>query len=228
MTKPVSSSGGPTLTRLSMIASCLLLSVLPAAAADYQRGALVRVAQLYLSPDLNSAKLAEMDRGREIIVLETSREWLHVEANLSEERTVSGWMLDKGVVRKSTPNGDRVLFGEAVDSEDQASRRHGRNGAAQDAMRLYYRVADYFPNSPSAGEAMYRSADIRWQLEKSDVSTRPSSREREAYLREGMEEKYFKEVMKKFPGTKWADLAMQPPSRSIPTSKSRRARAGFS
>ena len=162
MTKPVSSSGGPTLTRLSMIASCLLLSVLPAAAADYQRGALVRVAQLYLSPDLNSAKLAEMDRGREIIVLETSREWLHVEANLSEERTVSGWMLDKGVVRKSTPNGDRILFGEAVDSEDQASRRHGRNGAAQDAMRLYNRVADYFPNSPAAGEAMYRSADIRW------------------------------------------------------------------
>jgi len=197
----------PTLSRLSLIASCFLLAALPATAADYQRGALVRVAQLYLSPDLNSAKLAEMDRGREIIVLETSREWLHVEANLSEERTVSGWMLDKGVVRKSTPNGDRILFGEAVDSEDQASRRHGRNGAAQDAMRLYYRVADYFPNSPAAGEAMYRSADIRWQLEKSDVSTRPSSREREAYLREGMEEKYFKEVIKKFPGTKWADLA---------------------
>ncbi len=116
-------------------------------------------------------------------------------------------MLDQGVVRASTPNGDRILFGEAVDSEDQATRRHGRNGAAQDAMRLYYCVADYFPTSPLAGEAMYRSADIRWQLEKSDVSSRPSSRERDAYLREGMEEKYMKEVIKKFPGTKWADLA---------------------
>ncbi len=105
------------------------------------------------------------------------------------------------------PNGDKILFGEAVDSEDQASRRHGRNGAAQDAMRLYYRVADYFPTSPLAGEAMYRSADIRWQLEKADVSSRPSARERESYLREGMEEKYMKEVIKKFPGTKWADLA---------------------
>ena len=54
---------------------------------------------------------------------------------------------------------------------------------------------------------MYRSADIRWQLEKADVSSRPSARERESYLREGMEEKYMKEVIKKFPGTKWADLA---------------------
>ena len=185
----------------------LLLLTLPAAAADFQRGTVVRVAQIYLSPDASSAKLAEMDRGREIIIMETSREWAHVQANLSEERTISGWVLDKGVVRASTPNGDKIVFGEAVDSEDQASRRHGRNGAAQDAMRLYYRAAEYFPTSPLAAEAMYRSADIRWQLEKSDVSTRPSSRERESFLREGMEEKYMKEVIKKFPGTKWADLA---------------------
>ena len=202
-------SGGATLLRAFLILGWLLAlaSAVPAAAAKYERGAVVRVAQIYLSPDTSSAKLAEMDRGREIIVLETSREWAHVEANLSEERTVTGWVLDKGVVRASTPNGDKILFGEAVDSEDQASRRHGRNGAAQDAMRLYYCVAEYFPTSPLAGEAMYRSADIRWQLEKLDVSSRPSSREREAYLREGMNEQYMKEVIKKFPGTKWADLA---------------------
>ena len=54
---------------------------------------------------------------------------------------------------------------------------------------------------------MYRSADIRWQMEKSDVSARPSAKEREAFLREGMDEKFMKEVIKKFPGTKWADLA---------------------
>ena len=74
-------------------------------------------------------------------------------------------------------------------------------------MRLYYRTAEYFPNSPLAAEAMYRSADIRWQLEKNDVISRPSARTQEAYLREGMEEKYMKEVIKKFPGTKWADMA---------------------
>jgi hypothetical protein len=196
-------------SRVFLALSCLLAFIfaIPANAASYERGAVVRVAQIYLSPDTSSAKLAEMDRGREIIVLETSREWVHVEANLTEERTVTGWVLDKGVVRASTPNGDKILFGEAVDSEDQASRRHGRNGAAQDAMRLYYCVADYFPTSPLAAEGMYRSADIRWQLEKADVSSRPSARERESYLREGMEEKYMKEVVKKFPGTKWADLA---------------------
>jgi hypothetical protein len=200
---------GVTLSAGCKACCCILVLaiILPATAANYQRGSLVRVAQLYLSPDLSSAKLAEIDRGREIIVLDTSREWVHVEANLSEERSVTGWMLDKGVVRASTPNGDKILYGEAVDSEDQASRRRGRNGAAQDALRLYYRVADYFPTSPLAAEAMYRSADIRWQIEKADVSSRPSSRERESYLREGMEEKYLKEVIKKFPGTKWADLA---------------------
>ncbi len=176
-------------------------------AAEYHRGAMVRVATIYISPDASSAKLGDVERGREVIILESSGKWLHVEANVTEERTVTGWIIGKGVVQASAPNGDRILYGEAVDSEDQGSQRRGRRGAAQDAMRLYYRVAEYFPSSPLAGEAMYRSADIRWQIEKSDVSTRPSSRERESFLREGMDEKYMKEVMKKFPGTKWAELA---------------------
>ena len=74
-------------------------------------------------------------------------------------------------------------------------------------MRLYYRTAEYFPTSPLAGEGMYRSADIRWQIDKADVMSRPSAKEKEAYLREGMPEDFMKEVIKKFPGTKWADLA---------------------
>jgi len=190
--------------KLMMLVIMLLASI---GAVGAERGAMVRVGTLYLSPDRDSAKLGDVERGREVIVLETSRNWLHVEANMTEEKMVTGWLLDKGVVRASTPNGDKILFGEAVDSEDQGSQRRGRRGAAQDAMRLYYRVSEYFPNSPLAGEAMYRSADIRWQIEKADVSSRPSAKARESFLREGMEEKYMKEVMKKFPGTKWADLA---------------------
>jgi len=185
----------------------LTIFVLTVSAFAAERGRLVRVGNLYLSPDPSSAKLADVERGREVVILETSRDWLHVEANLTEERSVTGWMLDKGVIRASTSNGDKILYGEAVDSEDQASQRRGRRGAAQDAMRLYYAVAQTFPKSPLAAEAMYRSADIRWQIEKADVSARPSAREREAFLREGMDEKYMKEVMKKFPGTKWAELA---------------------
>jgi hypothetical protein len=184
-----------------------LLVLCAFAPADVVRGAPIRAAAIYLSPDANSAKLGDVDRGREVIILETSRDWLHVEANMTEEKTITGWIADKFVVLSSNPTGDKILFGEAVDSEDQGSRRQGRNGAAQDAMRLYYAVAEYFPTSPLAGEAMYRAADIRWQIEKEDVMSRPSAREQDAYLREGMEEHYMKEVMKKFPGSKWADMA---------------------
>jgi hypothetical protein len=191
----------------STLAFVILLCASTVSRADVIRGAMVRIANIYVSPDPTSAKLAEIDVGREIVVIQNSRDWINVEAQLSEERIVTGWMLDKGVVRASTPNGDRVLFGEAVDAEDQASQRHGRRGAAQDALRLYYEVAELFPTSPIAAEALYRSADIRWQIEKVDVMSRPSSHERDPYLREGMTEDYVKKVIKKYPGTKWADLA---------------------
>ncbi len=177
------------------------------APAEVIRGAMVRVATIYVSPDVNSAKLGDVERGREVVVIQSSRDWINVEATITEERVMTGWILDKGVVRASTPNGDKILFGEAVDAEDQASQRHGRRGAAQDALRLYYEVSELFPTSPIAAEAMYRSADIRWQLERVDVMSRPSAHEKEAFLREGMTEDYFKRMIKKYPGTKWADLA---------------------
>jgi outer membrane protein assembly factor BamD (BamD/ComL family) len=189
-------------------------------AVAVERGVSVLPVNIYISPDANSSKLATMERGHEIVVLERSGTWIHAQAevtglplvlaendNAPEGRTVSGWLQDKGVVRTNTPNGDRILFGEAADSEAEASRRRGRRGAAQDAMRLYLFLNEFFPNSPLAPEALYRGADIRWQLEKSDVMSRPSARERDAYLREGMEEDLMKKVVKRYPGTKWADLA---------------------
>jgi hypothetical protein len=194
---------------------------LPAATAA-ERGVLVREAVIYLSPDTTSNKLGEAGRGREMILLERSRNWLHVEALLGfaqtpdpafvddedmEGKTITGWIVDTGLVWTTTPNGDRILFGAAVDSEDEASHRHGRRGADQDALRLYRRVYDLFPASPLAGEGLYRAADVKWQIEKSDVMTRPSAREKDASLRQGMDEEPMKYVMKKFPGTKWADLA---------------------
>ena len=186
----------------------VLIILLPMAMrAEVIRATTIRVMPLYLSPDNSSAKLGEVDRGREVIYLETTGEWVHVEANLTEEKIVTGWIQNKGVVQATTPDGDKILFGEAVDSEDQASQRNGRRYAAQDAMRLYGEVAELFPQSPLAGEGMYRSADIRWQIEKTDVMSLPSAKEQESYLRRGMNEDYFKKVIKKFPGTKWAYLA---------------------
>src|SRR5579864_5774189 len=142
--------------------SVFLAMVATPALAAGEHGTLVRVAEIYLSPDINSTKMAEVERGRELVVVENSSGgWAHVEAFLGPEKTVSGWILDKGFVRSTNPDGDKVVFGEAADS-DEASRRHGRRGADQDALRLYYRVFDLFPNSPLAGEALYRAADIKW------------------------------------------------------------------
>jgi len=197
--------------RISLIILIALFLTLqsntPALAAG-EHGTLIRVANIYLSPDTNSTKLAEIERGRELVVLEnTTGNWAHVEALLGEEKTVSGWILNKGFVRSTNPDGDKIVFGEAADSEDEASRRYGRRGADKDALHLYYRVYDLFPNSPLAGQSLYRAADIRWQVERADVMSRPSAKERDPGLREGMNEEWMKEVMKKFPGTKWADLA---------------------
>jgi outer membrane protein assembly factor BamD (BamD/ComL family) len=171
------------------------------------RGICVREANLYLSPDLNSQRLDTVGRGREVAILETVNNWLHVIASVTREREVTGWMLDKGIIRQSTPNGDQIVFGEAVDSESEATRRRGRKGADQDAQRLYARMAEYFPQSSYAAESLFRAADIQWQLEREDAFSRPSARERDPNMRHQIEEDFMKEVMKKYPHTKWADLA---------------------
>jgi len=183
----------------------LLALALPAWPAE--RALPVREAVLYVAPDVTSAKLGNVGRGRELVILEKSQGWVHVLASVTPERDVNGWVLDKGIVRTSTPNGDRILFGEAADSEAEASRRHGRHGAADDARRLYYRMAEYFPTSPLAGEALFRAADIQWQLDYEDMMSRPSAKERDPGDRLPIDEEGMRQVRKKFPNIKWADLA---------------------
>jgi len=188
----------------SLLAVCLLLAASAAAQVVPQRAIMVREAYIYLAPDQSSTRMANLARGQEVAILETSHEWLHI---TQVTGSVSGWILDKGVVRTSTPEGDKIVFGAAADSEAEASQRHGRKGADKDAMRLYRRLAEYFPQSPLAGEALYRAADIRWQEDAIDVNTRPSARERDPLLRGEIDEDWMREVMKKFAGTKWADMA---------------------
>jgi outer membrane protein assembly factor BamD (BamD/ComL family) len=191
---------------VSSVAALLLLATASAFGIG-ERATLVRVASMYVSPDAKSAKLSEIDRGYELVILETSKDWVHVQALLGEEKMLTGWILDKGMVRTSTPDGDKIVYGAAADAEDEASRRHSRKGADQDALRLYYRVYDLFPDSTYAGEGLYRAADIKWQVERIDVMSRGSAKERDPYMREGMNEEWMREVIKKFPGTRWADLA---------------------
>jgi outer membrane protein assembly factor BamD (BamD/ComL family) len=183
------------------------VSALPAQGqARGERGVLAREAVVYLAPDAKSAKLGQAGRGREVAVLDRSREWLQGFITLGPGKEVTGWILDKGLVRTSTPNGDRILFGEAAESEAEASRRGGRKLAAEDAMRLYYRTAEYFPNSPLAGEALYRAADIRWQIDSADAKRRPSSKDDPRY-RPLINEEFVREVKKRFPNTRWAAMA---------------------
>ncbi len=203
----------------SVLAALAVLCVLLCGTAmAVERGTIIRKAVLYVAPDVSSAKLATADRGREAVVLERTPGWVHVIATLMDapynpdpeangERNVTGWILDKGYISEATAKGDEILFGEAADSENEASRSHGRKGAAADAKRLYYRVFDLFPKSPLAGEALYRAADIQWQLDKEDMQTRPSYKAMSPADRMPIDEQAMRLVHKKFPGTKWADLA---------------------
>ena len=190
------------------------------ALAQAQRGTLIHEETIRVSPSSDTAKLGEASRGHELVIIDASRDWTHVEAIIreprrnsdeddpeSEGKTITGWVPNKALVTMTTQDGDKIIFGEASNSEDEASRRRGRRDAAQDAMRLYFRVYDLFPASPLAAEGLYRAADIRWQIERADVMTRPSAREREAYMRGQIDEEWMKLVIKKYPTTKWADLA---------------------
>ena len=190
----------------------------PAQRVGSDRGITIRETTLYVTPDEGAQKLARVERGRELVIFDVSRNWLHVLANVEggplgadedapQGRNMTGWVEDKGIVHLKTPDADRVLFGEAVDSESQATQRRGRRGAAQDAMRLYARLAEFFPQSPLAGDALFRAADIRWQIERAEAMSRPSARESDPTLRPDMDDRYLKEVEKKFPHTKWAELA---------------------
>ncbi len=221
--------GGPTpSTKLRFRSARIFIAAIAAAilsftgflSAQAQRGTLVHEESIRISPSGDAAKLGEAGRGHELVIIESGHDWTHVEAILkepskdadeddpeSEGKAITGWVSSKALVNQGTPNGDRIVFGEAADSEDQASRRRGRRDAAQDAMRLYYRVYDLFPTSPLAAEGLYRAADIRWQMDRADVLTRPSARERDAYMRGQINEEWMRLVMKKFPGTKWADLS---------------------
>src|SRR6476661_9726910 len=189
---------------LLVLASTAAL-VAGAYAAEAERATLIREASLYASAGANAQKLSQVERGSGLTILERSnadgQPWMKISMAADQEaevsREVTGWLPAKAVVTGATANGDQVIFGQAVDSERQAEERGGRKGAAQDALRLYSRVAELFPGSPLAAEAMWRAADIRWQLAKT------------AFVRTAkpMEQKYLLAVIAKFPQSKQAELA---------------------
>jgi hypothetical protein len=181
---------------------------------DQQHGTVIGDAVMYVSPDINAAQVARPSRGRDTWLMGRSvidgKPWAHIMVTMSQNsysapRTISGWTDARLVITSATPNGDQIIFGEAVAAEREAEA--GRKHADEDAMRLYYRLYEYFSNSPLAGEALWRAADLRWQLEKAGVFSRPSAMEMSPDARSSIDEDTMHELMRKFPHTKWADLA---------------------
>lgn len=184
---------------------------------------LVRDANLFAQPDESADRVSVITPGREMVIVERSGKWLRVFANVDAPESrrsdmptmegeqevipLSGWMLDKGVIDVNTPHGDQILFGEAVSQENAASQSHPPPGAAEAARLLYRRVVQMFPKSSLTPEAMWRAADIRWQIQKADAATLPSAHEKENYLRVQMDEDEMKDVEKYFYHTKWAYFA---------------------
>jgi hypothetical protein len=195
-------------TRLALLLALAATGLFAAAAdllpSDQERATLIRDEILYASAGANSQTLSQVGRGTSLTILEKNnadgQPWMKVALAADQQQVtkeVTGWIPGKTVISASTGNGDQIIFGQAVDSERQAEERGGRKGAAEDALRLYSRVPELFPNSPLAVEAMWRAADIRWQLAKSD------------FVRSGKppEEKYLQEIITKFPQSKQAELA---------------------
>ena len=68
---------------LAMLVLALLFST-ALASAQAQRGTLVHEETIRVSPAGDAAKLGEAGRGHELVIIETSRDWTHVEAILRE------------------------------------------------------------------------------------------------------------------------------------------------
>ncbi len=188
------------------------------AANRANRATVLHNASVYAAADSADPPIATVTPGHEIVVNQKNGPWLSVFANTDEKeedpdnkpeftdpntqpQPSSGWIRDKGVVTPKTPQGDILLFGMAADLEAQAAEPHAPKDAAESASLLYRRVWEYYPESSLSAEAAFRSADIRWQMEKVDNSTLPSAHEQDAFLRPQIYEGQLKRVIKNYPNS---------------------------
>ena len=193
---------------------------------DHNRATILHTANVYVTGDASAPPITTITPGHEFVISSRNGPWLNIfidtdppedddpdskpeftDPNSQTNVPSSGWIRDKGVVGPSTPNGDALIFGFAAELESQASQPHPPQDAASEAHLLYARVADYFPDSPLTPEALFRSADIRWQLNKADIATLPSTHEGDGMLRPQIYEGALRRVMKYFPNSPFAARA---------------------
>jgi hypothetical protein len=189
------------------------------------RATALRIGWLYITPSTSAQKVDKVQIGREMVVAEKAGSWMRIYANtdIEEQQSdrdepmvgddqnstppISGWIEAKGIVEETTPNGDAILMGAAANMEAEASDPRGAANAAQSARLLYRRLVEMFPNSPLVPEAMWRAADIEWQIGRADAASLPSAHEKSPYFRQGMDEDALRKVIRYYPKTKWAALA---------------------
>ncbi|HEX2329146.1 MAG TPA: hypothetical protein VHN74_10495 [Candidatus Angelobacter sp.] len=186
---------------LYRLALAVIGLALTCAAADREHATPIRELVLAPQPGGSGQSVAQVERGRDLLILARSSAgnemWLQVTVLAqpgTRQQEATGWAPAKLAIAMSSPNAADIIFGAAVDSEIEAEKPKGRRSAPDDAQRLYQRVAQFFPDTDSGREALWRAADIQWQLDR-------------ARGKKPIDETAMQNVIRKLPGTRYADLA---------------------
>lgn len=180
--------------------AALLLTAVSAlgaqSAVTLQKAVTLVAAPIYLSPDATSTHVGAVRPGEPVGIQSSTGGFVQVFTG------VSGWMRNQGLVRLDDPRAPELIFGAAVQLEDQAEDSAGQRQAALDAARLYLDIYDDFPTAARAAEALYRGAEIRWEIALNEMPRRRTPQERQFPNDNGL-----KRVISKFPATPWAARA---------------------
>lgn len=188
--------------RLSVKTSVLLLAAVlgPGLAAQQamplQKAVATEAETIYLNPDTSSSRVGQVRPGMEVGIQGTSGDFVQVFLG------VSGWMKNRGLARYADPQAPEVIFGAAAQLEDTAETQADDRQAATDAARLYFSIYNDFPASARAAEALYRGADIQWQVKMSEEPERRNPTERQFPDDSGL-----RRVISKFPDSPFAARA---------------------
>lgn len=161
-----------------------------------QKAVALAASQIYISPDTHSTRMGQLRPGEVIGVQDHSGAFTQVFSG------VSGWITGHDFVALDTPGADEVIFGAATALEAEAQGDSSDTQTAQDAARLYLNLYGYLPQSPRAGEALYRGASIQWQLKMAEEPRRRTPEERIF-----PDDSLMRKVISKFKNTPWAARA---------------------
>ena len=194
----------------------------PPAPSNGPKATVIRNTNLYVAPDTSSSRLAEISPGRDGDRGEKRPLAARVRQHRRGDLAIAGYpgvwsrsgrrpgiRMDVGS-RRSELGDPQGRFDSVRRRREPGERCHVSTGAPErcpGSAFLYQRMSDFFPQSPLAPEAAWRSADIRWQLQKVDISSLPSAHEKDAYLRDQIDDEEFRKLKKAYPRSKWADLA---------------------